>query len=1755
MKDRTVSVFVRLVQVLWIRVVCLHFLELIALLPAVQQHVSSNELQTSRRSLMNLLVSVGAVSTVEYNSLYELYQQTNGVNWNWYNTTPPTIPWNFATYSLDAPCSDKWQGITCSCTAGKCEIINLDLSAHNVTGQLPESIGGLNALTKLIFNNNALNGTIPESIRNFTAMNTLSFNQNHLVGTIPQDIEKMRHISQLTFSSNNLSGTIPDEIFTLTNLTALELDFNSFYGTLSSSIGNLTNLEFLKLGENNFHGTLPRSIGKLTQITHLMLSFNNFSSSLPQELFQLNKMEIIYLSNNQFTGTISPEIGNWVHLQGWFSYLTNLGGRLPEALFNPLMPIKTFDIEENLFSGPFPRGFVNWNRSLQTIFASSNSFTGTIPSNLTFQILYSCQMNSNFLYGTVDKIFSNISTMTYLDWSDNAFTGPMPSGYWPVLVFYITSLNYFTGSIPTQGLSNTDSLYYLDVAFNHLSGSIPKIFHTVVDSQLSYVNFSYNSLTGNLNQTFGGLNSLLSLSLSYNQLTQSIPFDFGNIPNLIYLFLDSNQLGGYLPKSIKNLRKLKVLFLQNNLFSGTIANMFFWNTLENADVSNNQFSGSLPLFVSDSPKLKTFAASSNCFSGSLPEMACNLTSIQVLSLDGLATASHCRLPLFPGSSLLTAFSLESSFTGGIPECFFQMPNLQTLHLSGNGFTGTLPDNLQISNSLMDLTISHNLFSGTIPVNFQQKQWTNFDLSYNRFTGTLTNSFHNFNSSATLDLEVNRLSGAVPSSILSAENIDLVEGNMFSCNYNRNDLPTHDSKTKNYSCGSDVVNAAFYCWISIMMCVLLLILICRSIRLYFQFSKVTSVKRFVKFLENIVLWRTTFVHFCETSREHANSREANAAMITRHQSSDIMGSPTTVIFPMPPADGKNKNSGRSVSSSVMEYGRIYKLYLFFQKLRLLFLILTVFMMFVLLPYYGIISHFYHEFYFTYAWTLSGLLMTGVTAGTLLLTIFLLIILLLIVFYKALISPYKTDEIQNINDLPPPAVQQPSTSDERSTNSPAQQNTKTQSIIGRSTSMFAKSLYFRESIIKENINYLSYLSLMLVGLFNCIIMVAADILYVYVILNYNTTIILIAEILLAMFKILNNNTLLWLAIPYIRDCLDKDHSSRNSLFSSTSLDTDEMSMLTSRIKLYQYTVNDLSFLSLTILLNNIVFPAIAILIVSPDCFYNAFFAASDVSSSYTYEVCARYSALDDGICLQYLSYPVNSSYSPPFIYSYQCASIIIINYAAVFVLMFTFEGVIQPLFKLFVKFIYDGYLEDKIVITLVESKPSFHNPHQSFSESSLYEIPASIQPSFAVSNPMQQTTAPALSVPQEEKVQSQQQEKMKSGRLSLTFRSSLNIVQNEKDDKNIVDQDLSRNSFRPSKSYNVNNNYDPESPSKIRREDIELRDTIVTNRRTMLAVTLKTNTPIKWYYRALFYFLPYNLTHLIPEPSYEIKTALILFDKNRIIVRLTAYLVVFMSFGVLFPPLAFITCLTAFSLTLYEEMVIGRILYESEKFNFPWYKKQIDRNCSGISNSLKYSLWTLVPVSCFLYAYIIFDTFGNDIAWSGALLPTLVMILLPVLFLFLWSKRKEIRSLLTRIANYWRSWNYKRQRKSERQETISADSSKIPSVILGILKRRKRDPSRINSVENSSQVASSITASQGDDSSKGDEENNKDRGKGSHTGGEDLRHSDDVETVSHVGSDSLSAITISHHTVSPRNTSSVSRLRFGSEVEEEEEEDDG
>ncbi|GKA40481.1 leucine-rich repeat protein [Tanacetum coccineum] len=189
-------------------------------------------------------------------------------------------------------------------------------------GPIPDAIGNLSLVTKLLLNSNKLEGHIPSILGSCKELNGLNLADNRLSGKIPEQLLQLPSLTNfLTVSHNSLSGTIPPEIKDLKMLSYLDLSYNNLLGNITSSLGECISLTELYLSGNIFQGIIPFSFSSLGGLGVLDISDNNLSGKIPQFLDKWKSLEFLNLSFNDFEGEV-PVVGVFANASA-FSVLVN----------------------------------------------------------------------------------------------------------------------------------------------------------------------------------------------------------------------------------------------------------------------------------------------------------------------------------------------------------------------------------------------------------------------------------------------------------------------------------------------------------------------------------------------------------------------------------------------------------------------------------------------------------------------------------------------------------------------------------------------------------------------------------------------------------------------------------------------------------------------------------------------------------------------------------------------------------------------------------------------------------------------------------------------------------------------------------------------------------------------------------------------------------------------------------------------------------------------------------------------------------------------------------------------------------------------------------------------------------------------------------------------------------------------------------------------------------------------------------------
>ena len=550
----------------------------------------------------------------EYIALYELYNHTNGIYWDWRELNSSGIPWYFDT--IANPCEENWEGIQCTIKGtpphAQYTVTGINLSTRNLTGELPSTLYNLQNLRVLNLPYNNINGTIPSSYGMLQQLQHLGLTSNELTGTIPLELKNLTSFMHLGLDDNFITGTIPLIFYNQTSMRSILLSHNQLTGTIPQIIGTLTNLVYLYLNHNYFHGEIPENLGNLTKLAYFDLDSNQFIGQIPLNFNKLLRLHFLGLHNNQLTGSIPNYISYFKHLQ--FLYLNNnyFTSTIPINLGN-LNKLLFLHIQYNYLSGYIPNSFNNLTK-IQYLYMNNNNLIGTIPKYFSkFSNLNSLLIQNNNFHGNLYNIFNSTIQINLktIQLSHNVFTGTLPNEifYLPKLITLIIVSTCFEGSLPISicnaynletivldGLRTSNTCNKVIIPgfngkikkTNTFYGKIPSCLFDL--KGLNTLHLSGNSLTGSINNNIYINNHLLDLDLSHNILTGSIPIAIQS--NIWYnLDLSYNRFTGLLNSNFYNIKRNLTfdLYSENTYLNVTELN----NTIA-LSLINNRLSGKIP---------------------------------------------------------------------------------------------------------------------------------------------------------------------------------------------------------------------------------------------------------------------------------------------------------------------------------------------------------------------------------------------------------------------------------------------------------------------------------------------------------------------------------------------------------------------------------------------------------------------------------------------------------------------------------------------------------------------------------------------------------------------------------------------------------------------------------------------------------------------------------------------------------------------------------------------------------------------------------------------------------------------------------------------------------------------------------------------------------------------------------------------------------------------------------------------------------
>ncbi|KAH7365319.1 hypothetical protein KP509_18G020700 [Ceratopteris richardii] len=252
---------------------------------------------------------------------------------------------------------------------------------------------------------------------------------------------------------------------------------------------------------------------------------------------------------------------------------------------------------------------------------------------------------------------------------------------------------------------------------NNLIAEIPDLSALEL---LETLDFSHNSLSGSIPNTFAPLKNLKVLYMNGNNLIGEIP-DLSTLELLETLDFSHNSLSGSIPNTFAPLKNLKVLYMNENNLIGEIPDLSTLELLETLDFSHNSLSGPIPNTFASLKNLKVLYMNGNNINGEIPDLNA-LELLETLDFSHNNLSGSIPSSLSAVKNLKVLYMNENNLKGEIPD-LSALELLETLDLSDNHLSGPIPSSLATFKNLKALYLQNNNLSGTIPTALLQRRQT------------------------------------------------------------------------------------------------------------------------------------------------------------------------------------------------------------------------------------------------------------------------------------------------------------------------------------------------------------------------------------------------------------------------------------------------------------------------------------------------------------------------------------------------------------------------------------------------------------------------------------------------------------------------------------------------------------------------------------------------------------------------------------------------------------------------------------------------------------------------------------------------------------------------------------------------------------------------------------------------------------------------------------------------------------------------
>ncbi|PQQ20172.1 receptor-like protein 12 isoform X1 [Prunus yedoensis var. nudiflora] len=430
---------------------------------------------------------------------------------------------------LDLDLSDNQiEGANPNSFARVCNLQSLLLQRNHLSGQLSQLLPrcAQNSLEELVLSENVLAGSL-NNLTSFSSLKFLNLSANQLSGNIPESIGQMLQLWRIDFSMNSLEGMVSETHFSkLSKLNFLDLSSNSLVLNFHSDWVPPFKLGYINLASCKVGPLFPKWLQTQNDSFLQVLDISNagISDILPSWFWSnFRDAGVINLSQNLIRGIFT-------NLTAEFPIL-----RRTTFKFEPNRRTNTYMVRCELQEFGYPDAFhqsLQWKHALTIMPSNAHSnygflyeqhlwkhtqmpqqfdYSGSKRKSKSIQHTFLLQSYGNntvasanyeddasFIWkGRMQKFKSIWGLVKRIDLSSNRLTGEIPCEITHLveLVSLNLSRNRLTGQI-TPGIGNLQSLDSLDLSRNQIDGRIPRSLARI--DRLSFLDLSYNNLSGKI---------------------------------------------------------------------------------------------------------------------------------------------------------------------------------------------------------------------------------------------------------------------------------------------------------------------------------------------------------------------------------------------------------------------------------------------------------------------------------------------------------------------------------------------------------------------------------------------------------------------------------------------------------------------------------------------------------------------------------------------------------------------------------------------------------------------------------------------------------------------------------------------------------------------------------------------------------------------------------------------------------------------------------------------------------------------------------------------------------------------------------------------------------------------------------------------------------------------------------------------------------------------------------------------------------